>query len=553
MIAGLSCRNFRSLESVDLPMSQLTAIVGPNGTGKSSALRAMGLLLSEFWPSMRSVRIPQDFTRFDDSLDLSIELSFDPPLVHEDTRGKSHDVSGLRFICKPYRKRTKRADVGDLHADFEPVGPNGDPPLVAVGWKPNKTPDFKPLRVTNDLRDQARALLVDHRRSVLQHLPSGRGSALGRLFDAARKELDAVDDGVSPRERFSEAYGIAMDSIRTPRIREVEQTIEETAKRMAGFMGGAALRQVEIGFGFADPANPLNSLRLVYREGGLEIPAEELGLGIQSALVVGIFDALRRLGGPVGTLIVEEPEMYLHPQAQRYFYRLLCEMADKGECQVIFSTHSPIFADITRFESIRLVRKEPGAMSTVSLITKEEDTRYLGAQHDAQKLVAFDSTKSEVLFARRALLVEGQSDRLAILSTSERMGHDPDAEDLAIIACASKSNIPFFARVCRALDIPLIVLHDEDVYPLEGNDDERRRIAVENERADRSNAEIAEAAGGGDRVFLLRPSLEQVLGISRKASDKPRRVVEALGKRQLEEVPEALREAVGALFAEAPA
>jgi AAA ATPase domain len=50
MIAGLSCRNFRSIERVDVPMSQLTAIVGPNGSGKTSVLRAIGLPLSEFWP-----------------------------------------------------------------------------------------------------------------------------------------------------------------------------------------------------------------------------------------------------------------------------------------------------------------------------------------------------------------------------------------------------------------------------------------------------------------------------------------------------------------------
>src|SRR5690606_35321848 len=84
---------------------------------------------------------------------------------------------------------------------------------------------------------------------------------------------------------------------------------------------------------------------------------EELGLGIQSAIVVGIFEAFRQMGTQCGTLALEEPEMYLHPQAQRYFYRLLCEMADENQCQVIYSTHSPIFADVSRFEGLRLVRR----------------------------------------------------------------------------------------------------------------------------------------------------------------------------------------------------
>ena len=550
VITALKCRNYRSLENVEVAASRLTAMVGPNGTGKTSILRALGLVLGDTWPSMRSIRVPYDFTRFDTALELGIEVRFDPPLKHVDALGKAYDVPGLRYECKPYKRKTKSSEAGDLHYEFDPVGETGEAPMVAVGWKADKRPDFRPLRVSNDLREQARVLVVDHRRSVLQHLPSTRGSALGRLFNSARRELDAVENGASPRERFAEAYSRAMEAIRTPRVQEVEQTIEETAKRMAGFLGSSTLKQVDIGFGFADPANPLNSLRLVYRESGLEIPAEELGLGIQSALVVGIFDALRRLGGPVGTLVIEEPEMYLHPQAQRYFYRLLCEMADSGECQVIYSTHSPIFADVTRFDSIRLVRKEPGEMSTVSMVTEADDAKYLTSQSQAQKFVAFDSTRSEMLFARRALIVEGQSDRLAVLSAAERMGHDPDAEDLAIIPCGSKSNIPFFVRVCRALRVPFVVLHDSDVHALEGSPEKRERIAVENVRAKKGNQDILNAAGDESRIFVVTPTLDDVLGISRRTPDKPRRVIQALEKKPLADIPEVLRQAVSALFEE---
>ncbi len=80
-------------------------------------------------------------------------------------------------------------------------------------------------------------------------------------------------------------------------------------------------------------------------------------------MVVGIFEAFRQLGGDFGTVAIEEPEMYLHPQAQRYFYHLLCEMAQNKQCQVIYSTHSPIFADVNRFEALRLVRRVAGKTS----------------------------------------------------------------------------------------------------------------------------------------------------------------------------------------------
>lgn len=417
-------------------------------------------------------------------------------------------------------------------------------------------PVFRPLTVSTGLREEARIIHIDHRRSVVQHLPTTRGSVLGRLFEPARRELDErLDDGATARDRFRERYEAAMEAVRTPRIREVEETIRETAKRMLGFLRASAVREVDVGFGFADPTNPLASLRLRFIEDGLEIPGEELGLGVQSALVVGVFEALRRLGGPVGTVVIEEPEMYLHPQAQRYFYRLLTEMADAGECQVIYSTHSPIFADVERFEALRLVRKEPGAMTTVAWFSDPSDVRFLTDQRGRMKVAAaFDPTRSELLFARRVLLVEGPGDRIAAHLTAGKMGLDLDAEGLTVVPCGSKESIPFYARTCRGLQIPFFVLHDEDVLPEEGDQEadaegkgKGEGTRERNERARRTNRGIAEAAGDASRVFVISPSLERALGIGEQARDKPRRVAEELTDRPLEEYPRALLAAVEAL------
>jgi putative ATP-dependent endonuclease of OLD family len=535
-LTNLRVRNYRCLEDVELPLEGLTAFVGPNGSGKTTLLRAIDLALGDAWPSLRSFRIPQDFTDFDAAREIEIAVGFDPPYIHRDTLSTEHQVTTVRVTCKPYRRSGRWGEAGDLHVDVEPLNEKGQVPSVATS-PPQKgsRPQFSPLRVGTDVREHGRVLFIDHRRNLSQHLPSARGSILGRLLQDARKNFTA-------QEGFKKSYEQAMDLLRTEHVKEIEKTVATTAKRMLGFLGRRGAESVEIEFGFADPANPFNSLRLQYQDSGLAIPGEELGLGIQSAMVVGIFEAFRQLGGRFGTIVLEEPEMYLHPQAQRYFYRVLCDMAEKGQCQVIYATHSAIFADVNRFQALRLVRRELGERSRVTFVPPHE-REGLKQERDALKLGGrFDTARNEVLFASRALLVEGFGDRIAALIVAEKLGLDPDAEGIAIVDCGGKGGIELVVRVCRAMDIPFAVLHDEDVWRVENiaDEDKRKKQEKDNKDETQKNQRIKNAIGSEAGLFVLRPSLEAALGIARDARDKPRRIAEALEGIDLEQLPTTL-------------
>ncbi len=540
MLTKLQVKNFRSLREIEIPFEQLAAVVGPNGSGKTSILRAIDLVLGDSWPSIRGFRIPQDFVDFDPSQDIEITAWFDPVYQHEDAMAKQHAIPSLRVSCKQYKRKAKRGDVGDLHVDFHPLDKDGKAPFVAV-TPPRKgeAPTFRPLTtVGTELKDHAEVLFIDHRRSLAQHIPTMRGSILGQMLQGARKEFTA-------KTEFDKAYQAAMDILRTESVRKIEQTVSETARRMLGFLGADGSKAVQVGLGFADPGNPFNSLRFEYREGGRVLSGDDLGLGIQSAIVVGAFEAFRQLGGSIGTVVIEEPEMYLHPQAQRYFYRLLTEMADNKQCQVIYSTHSPIFGDVNRFESLRLVRREPAKYCQVQWIQDPHLEPLTKARERLKIGNKFNNGSSEVLFAKRALLVEGFGDRTAALITAEKLGLDVDAEGIAIVECQGKSGIELVARVCNALSIPFVAMHDDDIWPTEHAAD-AKKVEVENRAAAELNSRIKTAIGTNP-LFLFKSSLEEALGIGRNAPDKPARIAEKLGPVALDAIPEQLLAAVKAV------
>ncbi|HYX28801.1 MAG TPA: AAA family ATPase [Pyrinomonadaceae bacterium] len=86
------------------------------------------------------------------------------------------------------------------------------------------------------------------------------------------------------------------------------------------------------------------------------IPAEHCGKGLQDLLVILYF----ALSKTRGLLLIEEPEVHLHPEMQR---RLLAHLRSNTESQYIFSTHSNVFLDgaltdrvfLTRFDAEVLV------------------------------------------------------------------------------------------------------------------------------------------------------------------------------------------------------
>ena len=195
-------------------------------------------------------------------------------------------------------------------------------------------------------------------------------------------------------------------------------------------------------------------------------------------------------------LLIEEPELYLRPQAQRYLYRLLREFASAGN-QVLYSTHSPALLNIGRLEELALVRFEPERGTQVF------QPEPLPAEESFRVVSEFDAERGELFLARSAILVEGRTEKLVLPFVFRALGHDADREAISIIECGGKSNIPLFAQICLATGVPFVAVHDRDAEPGE------EPIAAER-ALNRLIAEVADR----ERTIVLAPDFEGIAGIA---------------------------------------
>lgn len=272
-----------------------------------------------------------------------------------------------------------------------------------------------------------------------------------------------------------------------------------------------------------EPADPLASRALGVLRAALDeerggeavsdaLPAASLVDGLEDCCVLGIRGLV---------LLLEEPELYLRPQAQRYLYRLLRTFA-RGGNQVLYSTHSPNLLNVARLDELAFVsRGEKG--------THVHHPEPLSPDEDFRVLTEFDAARSELFLARAALLVEGQTERLALPFAFAARGYDVDREGVSIVECGGKANILLFGRVCRAAGVPFVAVFDRD-------------------RGDEVLNDAILALAGRERSVVLAPDFEHVARLHGRRH-KPERAWRSFAGMTRDELPEPFREAVETVVA----
>lgn len=176
--------------------------------------------------------------------------------------------------------------------------------------------------------------------------------------------------------------------------------------------------------------------------------------------VIRIIHAIVTSSNEGSCIIIDEPELSLHPQLQRTLYDYLIEVSARH--QVIVVTHSPHFVSwVNMAEQGGLVRLYLDASGWSQIRTASRD-KLAEVRRSAHANVTnrkyFDAVCKELFFADEAVLLEGPDDVHYISNYLESIRSRP--LPLVGYGCGGAENIPAWMALCQQLGIKSAAIYD---------------------------------------------------------------------------------------------
>ena len=504
-IARLQIENFRSIVSLDMRVPQLCALVGPNNGGKSNILQAVRRLLgSEYGPRIYDFDLDDVHGR-DPEKEIEICLTFDPPLEYRKLQGVDPvSIPSVRLCLTHYRRGEKK---GQRRLEQTCLKADGTTPTVQTTHpRKGQPPKFEPItNVPNEVRAQIPFIWIGTDRSLKEQLPSARWSLLRRMFEEVNEELHSPTevievDGkrVTRAQRFDELLSDALKLLRTAGFEEIEKTIKKHALEHLGL--DCDEDAIDLYFTPMDSFEFYKSLDLIVREADFAISATRMGEGMQNAIVLAVLRAFEETRRKGAIILIEEPEMFLHPQMQRSLYSTLERLGETN--QVIYSTHSPHFVSVPQFSNVAIVRKDKDRGTTVT------QSNVVANEAKLERLrQMFVNDPAELFFAKRVLVVEGDTEALVIPAFAERARLDLDSAGGTLIGVGGKKALVDYVDLALSFGIPTGILYDRD------KSDEK------------FNAELDALARRGAQVWSLDPDYESAASAT-VGSDKYQEILD---------------------------
>ncbi|MER2495604.1 AAA family ATPase [Vibrio neptunius] len=475
----LVIQNFRSIgaQPVTIDLDDIVILVGGNNFGKSTILKAYSVAVNS--EKLEKEDFHNNIT--DDPNNLpTIELH--TICSGEDKPGKNFrelldealgDESPVRvkekFVWDKVKEAPKRLGFRvDLDRYPEETDPTPHQPWASVNASRKKRPKAHLIGTFDNpdtQSDSIKSILVDVllEQKIREFEPTSEASNFATLYDqinslkvefvsATKTALDDIANDISD-------YASKVVPEHKLKIRLSEGSVSESNLKIFD------AKEVEVNFG----------------KGEQMFPVSNHGSGARRTLLWAVLKKIAELGyeplksgkkykelGNIKShlLLLDEPELSLHPNACRETRDMLYDIAESNDnWQIMLTTHSPSFIDLTR-DHTKIIRVENlGEDVVATTIFKPDDIEFTDDESESLKL--FNLLNPDVLeffFGGKVLLVEGDTEYSAFgkIINDAKLDGDDQFDDLLILRCGGKVQVAMFMKILNHFKKEYFVLHDID-------------------------------------------------------------------------------------------
>lgn len=517
--------NFRAIgpSGVSVDLDDIVVLVGSNNVGKSSILKAYQIVMSQGSADGKLIEsdFPNEKTNCEDKptiiLTTAVVESNAPSEKWVYTDGTTNEklVKERWTWAAPGEPKREGFDV--LTKEWVTSVPWGAPG-VANSMRP------KPYRVDafdNPEKQSAEIVKIitdslEERVSELKNAPGPTGTPgendfsklLSKITELQKKVLTESQDQI---KKIEDGISGILQSVFPKYVVKFDGKADMVdEKSVSFFKGGGRL--------------------LMGPDGGFQGAVSQHGSGARRTLLWSalkfITDAGLKKDKKVEVsdrphiLLIDEPELCLHPAAVRQACNVLYDLPKSGNWQVMVTTHSPIFIDLSRDNTtvVRVDRSSVGEVSSCTLYKPKRANLTEDEREHLKLLNIFDPYVAEFFFGGQVIIVEGDTEYSALKYVAEKENLH---QNIQIIRARGKATIISLCKILNQFSAKYSILHDSDkpTIIVRGKEQANSAWTVNQNLMNEVEAQIKSQSV---RVLASLPNFEEAyLGSPSKKGDKP--------------------------------
>lgn len=482
-LKSIEIKNFRAIGStpVKVDLDEIVILVGPNNSGKSSILRAYELIMND--GSDDCELCIEDFPNHDDKNANKPEIILET--IVDDTNKPSDkwliNIEDQVVVREKWtwEKIGKPKRVGFLSTENRWAIDTDDEkvPWGAANVAKSKRPQPHKVDAFDPPELQSKAIigLIDAAlQAKIKVLTTDKGEdtpfakLLASVKDIQNKIIDESKEFISDIEQklSSSLSGIFPNYS----VKYDAKPEEDLHKAITFFQAESSLYVGPTDGHLSTIENQGSGAKRTILWAALKMLADQ-GYKIKklkTKVNTEKSDAIRP-----NVLLIDEPEICLHPSAIRQACDVLYSLPESGNWQVIATSHSPIMIDYTKDNTtiVRVERLIDGSISGTTLYRPKNAKLSEDDKENLKLLNLCDPYLSEFFFGGTPIIVEGDTEYAAF---SYIMSKDKGKySDIQLIRARGKATIVSLCKILNQFNKPYAILHDTDAKECKRKKDDK--------------------------------------------------------------------------------